>query len=228
MNTLTFVKVRKSRSAADPTTWFAPSIGIVREQRRDGAAPIELELVAFTPGRDGRDDRERRLLAALEQTRRFDLTQSPPWIGWIDDCPEAALLPGRIAVVKNGAASGCFYVDADAVVPFAPGEGDRLAAAVTAAFGSPLPPADVPLEPLALLLARAHAERCHLAKVRAVAPTVAPADRVRGDARRALVEVVGGAPDERLRRVTVKIEVGSGRGNVHIDTDARGPDPREY
>lgn len=207
--------------------WFADGVGLVRERRVDGERREVRELTAFAPGADTRRE---RLLAHLDELLgkgHVPAFNNTPWIGWIDRAPEAMVLPGHVAVVKTETWSRCWYVDAHGCHAFEPREADRIALAARAAFGTDtaLPPADVPAEALALLLARTWAERLHLANVTRAAEVTLTARPLLGDSpRRAAVQVAGGAPDGTERRVAVWLSLDRS-SDVQVATDADDPWP---
>lgn len=202
--------------------WFAPGVGLVREEVVRGGVHTVRELQAFKVPRTTPHDRlVKHLERELVQNPKFPVFHATPWIVWVDDLPEALLLPGRIAVAKAETWSKCFYVDEKAVVEFEPREADRIALAARAAWGTKtaVPPATLPVRSLALLLARAHAERCNLGRVHETAPTLSPARQPRTKGETVQVEVIGGAPDGTNRRVAVWLTTAP-FSDVQIVTDA--------
>jgi hypothetical protein len=205
--------------------WFAPGVGLVREERHRGEERTVRELQTFKlPRTTPRDRLVAHLERELGRNPKFPVFHATPWIVWVDDLPEALLLPGRIAVAKAETWSKCFYVDEKAVIEFEPREADKVALAARAAFGTKTaaPPATLPLRSLALLLARTHAERCNLGRVRETAPTLQSERKpgVKGDT--VNVEVIGGAPDGTDRRVAIWLTLAR-FSDVRIVTDAVVP-----
>lgn len=239
--TATHVRIVSERDGVEPLgreLWFAPGVGIVREQQLGKPPGLPWQLAKFEPGRPTRQERLLRHLDQQLADPTFPAFNNPPWIGWIDAGPEAMVLPGRIAVVKAERWCRCFYVDGDGVHAFEPREADRTAVAARAAFGATnpiahgnvktaIPPADVSVVALAQLLARTEAERRHLARLRFVAPTLTPERALPTDRRRhAHVELEGGALDGTTRRVAVWLTIDRS-SDIQIVTDAPDPWPKK-
>ena len=205
--------------------WIVPGIGIVRDRYRDALGQVQRELRSFTPGRD---DAEERLRAQLDRelaNPRNPAWNNRPFVRWVDDVPEALLLPGRIAVVKTDRSTALYYVDHENVRRFDPQQPDSVAPAAMAAFGAEtaIPPESTPLHSLALLLAHAVAASHDLGKVHEVTPTLQPLRAVPRDShRQAIVEVQGGALDGSDRRVAVFLTLHRST-DIHVVTDLDPP-----
>jgi hypothetical protein len=201
--------------------WFAPGVGLVREQHRDAEQTIERELVAFAPGHD---DREARLREHLDRELADPKTaawNNRPFVQWLEDGAELLLLQGAVAVVRTDAGASLYHVCPKTVHRFRADDGATLAAVMRAEFETQtaLPPASVPTTGLALLLARAEASRLGFARIREVPVTLAPPRSLPRDGlRTAAVEVSGGALDGTERRVAVWLSLRR-QSNVQISTD---------
>lgn len=203
--------------------WFAPNVGIVREQHRDAEMSFQRELVAF---RTAKQDREARLRQEIDKDLMNPATpawNNTPFVQWIEDGPEALLLPGALAVVRTDVGAKLWFVGADSVHALQANQATTLAPVMREAFGTAMPPVDAPIESLARLLARAEAARLGFARIREVpvtlAPPRAPSNRSH---RRAAVEVQGGALDGTTRRVAVWVAV-SQSSDVQVATDLDPP-----
>lgn len=208
--------------------WFAPGIGIVRDLHRDAIRTVERTLTCFTA--PAVDDEQRLRTAVDEQLHsdRFQPWNNRPHAAWLEAGPEALQLPGRIALVRTDTSAQAWFVGEKDVRWFKPGSADQLAGAVRAAFGgdSALLPDDVPLAPLALLLARTEAARQHLGKVTPTELSLTPRGPLPGDShRQAAVQVRGGALDGTTANIAVWITV-RGFTQVQLATDLTAPDER--
>jgi hypothetical protein len=187
--------------------WFAPDVGLVRERHQDAEHFVERVLVSFTKPTEDREARVQRHLEKELANPKTPAWNNTPYVLWLEAGPEALWLPGAIAVVHTESGSRLYYVG-DAVHGFAVNERELLAASLRDAFGTKTArlPNHVPVEDLALLLARAEAARLGFERVRKVPVTLKPDHPLPRDShRRAAVEVIGGARDGTDRRVAVWI-----------------------
>jgi hypothetical protein len=204
--------------------WFAPGVGIVRDEHRDAIRHVRRELLSFTPAVT--NDRDARVQAFLERelaTTSTPAWNNPPYLTWIEDGAEVLALPGRIVVARNEAWTRAFYVDATEVHAFQPDQPQRVAIVARAAFGteSALPPETQPLRPLALLLARVEATRQQLGRIHEVPVSLQPPRAVPGNSHRQVaVELRGGAVDGTTTRVAVWLTLArSTQVLVHSETE---------
>lgn len=211
--------------------WFAPDVGIVREVHVDSLGEQITELRELVLGAGPGTERLVKHVEDELKNRYIKAFNNKPGVTWLEAGPEALVLPGHIAIVHTDAWSACYYVGPDAIEWFDPRDTDLCSRAVRAAFGTKdaLPPADAPAEALALLLARSHAGRLQLGRVRAVAPKLAPKRKLPEDGERTSVEVIGGALDGTDQRIAVwltldpRSRVSPERANIHLVSD--GPEP---
>ncbi|MBK8096874.1 MAG: hypothetical protein IPK26_07195 [Planctomycetes bacterium] len=212
--------------------WFAPVVGIVRDDRHGDGSLRRRELVDFQAGRDVEAERDRRLRANIVDDPTLAAT-GPPWIGWLRDGAESLALPGRFAVIKNDGKSLCCYVDDQRV--------HRIVDLGNAANWSNVdlrtrrdPRAFDQTSPTALAraIARLHAERCNMAGVepvgvitRNLTAPLPPDD----EQQLATVEFAAVAPDLRRHHVTVLVQwLPAGRRTglgIAIGSGAPSPTP---
>ena len=208
--------------------WFAPGVGIVRDQHHDAIRTVLRELARFAPPAIDDEQRLRSAVDELLRNDRFEPWNNRPHVAWLEAGPEALQLPGRIALVYTDTSAQAWYVGEKEVCWCNPHQADQLAGAVRAAFGgdSALLADEVPLAPLALLLARTEAARQHLGRVTPVAVSLTPARALPVEShRQAGAEVQGGALDGTTARIAVWIAVHRFT-QVQIATDLAAPDHR--
>ena len=207
--------------------WFVPGTGIVRDVYRDAVRQLRRELLSFTAGRDDAEDRLRAHLDRQLAKPNEPAWNNRPFVRWVDDLPEALLVPGRIAVVKTDQWRRLYYVDRTAVHRCDPDGGQSIAPAAMAAFGTETanPPDELPLHSVALLLAHAVAARQDLGNVQAVPSTLKPRrEPPRDSHRQAIVEVKGGALDGTERRFAVFLTLRQST-DLQVVTDLDEPAP---
>lgn len=200
--------------------WFARGVGIVQQVVRVGDDEWRARLVERRAG-TGDAAARKMVIDHLESRLRKGIGKpfnNDPRVTWVDAAPEAMLLPGRVAVVRTDAWTDCFYVDEERVMRFDPMGG--LAGVAQQVFGreTARPPEDMPLKPLALLLARTEAARHQMGNLRETEVTLKPPRPMQTGGRGARVELVGGMLDSTLRRIAVWIQVGK-RAQVQVATD---------
>lgn len=199
------------RKAAERELWFAPGVGLVREHHRDDTRSWERELVRYEPAPDDAA-RLRGHVDAELALRSLPAWNNPPALRWHEGGPESLLVPGRIAVAEGERSSQLYYVDGgpDGIARFGIDGGDNAIGASRRAFGtdSAVPPESVPVRGLALLLARAEADRRGMLRVHEVPLTLAPKRPPATDSHRcAAVQVRGGARDGTTRNVAVFLTI---------------------
>lgn len=199
------------RNAAERELWFAPDVGLVREHHRDGTRSWERELVRYEPAPDDAARLREHVVAELAH-RSLPAWNNPPALRWHEGGPESLLVPGRIAVTEGERGSQLYYVDGgpDGIARFGIDGGDHAIGASRLAFGSDsaVPPESMPVRDLALLLARAEADRRGMLRVHEVPLTLAPKRPPSTDShRRAAVQVQGGARDGTTQNVAVFLTI---------------------
>ncbi|MBL8753178.1 MAG: hypothetical protein JNK15_07745 [Planctomycetes bacterium] len=207
--------------AVERELWFAAGVGLVRERHRDGTREWDRELQKFEPAPD--DVPRLRTRMAADLLRQKTAWTNPPAVRWHEGGAESLHLPGRIAVAEGDAGSQLYYVAAgpDGIAPFGAHRGDDMIAAARLAFGSEtaVPPESVPVRDLALLLARAEADRRGMLRVREVPLTLTPKQpQSTHSHRRAAVQVQGGARDGTVKNVAVFLTIRK-FSEVQIATD---------
>lgn len=190
--------------------WFAGGVGVVKQVVRRGTEEWSGRLVDFSVGRGEQTQRIRDYLDQQQAAGRGEAFNNAPRVTWIQDAPEAMLLPGRIAVVHTDAGNACYYVDDQSITEFWPTDSSSCAGVAQKVFGQKTarPPPDVPLRPLALLLVRTEAAKHHLGNVRATKVTLQPKRPLPTTGRNVKVEVVGGALDGTERRIAIWLHAG--------------------
>lgn len=205
--------------------WIARGVGIVRDEHRDAVRSVRRELTRFTPAADDDESRVRKALDEQLARPGRRVPNNRPFVSFVTAGPEALLVPARIAITHSDVGSDTWLVTPDRVVWFDLREADKLALATMAAFGSDsaILAEDVPLAPLALLLARTEAARHHLGRVTPVATSLSPGRPLPQDShRQAGAEVQGGALDGTVRRIAVWITVRDS-SEVQVATDLAKP-----
>lgn len=223
---------RGERSVGTRELWFAPVVGIVRDERHLDGSLLRRDLVDFQPGHDLEATRDRRLRADIDGDPVL-AASGPPWIGWLRDGAESLALPGRFAVVKNDARSLCCYLDDRRVHRILDlgnaahwGEIDQRMRRDPQAYDQTSPTA------LARAIARLHAERCNMAGVEPVGvitrELTAPLP-AHDEQQLAIVEFAAVAPDLRRHHVTVLVQwLPAGRRTglgIAIGSGAPSPTP---
>jgi len=200
--------------------WFAPGVGLVRERHEDAEHDVERVLVAFAKPTDDREARVQRHLEEELANPKTPAWNNTPFVQWLEAGPEALWLPGAIAVVHTDTGSRLYYVG-EKVLGFAVNQRELLAASLRDAFGTETArlPNHVPIDALALLLARAEAARLGFERVREAPVTLKPQYAPHpASHRRAAVEVIGGARDGTDRRVALWIDLRR-QSDVQFATD---------
>lgn len=195
---------------AERELWFAPGVGIVREHHRDHTREWQRELARHEVAPD--DLPRLRAHVAGELARSKQVWNNPPALRWHDGGAESLLVPGRIAIAEGEAGCQLYYAAAGAegIARFGVQGGDSSIAAARLAFGSDtaVPPESVPVRDLALLLARAEADRRGMLRVHEVPLTLASRHPPSPHShRRAAVQVQGGARDGTTRNVAVFLTI---------------------
>jgi hypothetical protein len=197
-------------AVAERELWFAAGVGIVRERHRDGTREWDRELQKFEPAPD---DTPRVLAFVSDELHKQDKSwNNPPAVRWHEGGPESLLLPGRIAVTEGELGCQLYYVSPgpDGIARFGMQRGDNAISASRLAFGTDtaVPPESVPVRDLALLLARAEADRRGMLRVHEVPLTLLPKRPQATDShRRAAVQVQGGARDGSTKNVAVFLTI---------------------
>ncbi len=200
-----------STRIAERELWFAAGVGIVRERHRDGTREWERELQKFEPAPE-EVPRLRKHLEGELAFRRLPAWTNPPAVRWHEGGAESLHVPGRIAVAEGEAGSTLYYVSAgpDGITRFGVLNGNSAIAASRLAFGSDsaVPPESVPTRDVALLLARAEADRRGMLRVHEVPLTLKPKRPQATDShRQAAVQVQGGARDGTTKNLAVFLTI---------------------